>query len=164
MARSRRPEKEEPEGEGEGGVEDGREGDKDEPDDEMGRRREKQGSRGAAGLRAILDEEAGKGEEGVKVGRGRSSRLGRRGLSEDGKAYRPGSEMTGRSKKEKKGRGGGGKKADGERGVKGVGVSCSQSLNGSHSSLGRGAGEDCLMVGEDSLMVRRYPIFLCLIC
>ena len=160
MARSRRPEKEEPEGEG--GVEDGREGDKDEPDEETGRKREKQGSRGAAGLRAILKEEAGKGEEGVKVGRGRSSRLGRRGWSEDGKAYRPGSEMTGRSKKEKKGRGGGGKAGDGERGVKGVGVSCSQSLNGSHSSLGRGSGdprEDCLMAGEDSLMVRRCRIF-----
>ena len=176
MARSRRPEREEPGGEGAGGggghgagagegVGDGREDNEDEAAGGAGtitppgRRKENQGSRGAAGLRAILKEEGGRGggKEGVKMGRGRSSRLGRRGGSKDvGKAYRPGSEMTQRSK-EKKGRGGGGGSrddtGDGQRGAKRV--SYSQSLSGSHSSLGRG-GEDSLMAGEDLLMVRRY--------
>ena len=163
VARSRRPEKEEPGGEAEGGVEDGREGNKDEPAGGTERRKVNQGSRGAAGLRAILKEEGGKGGgqdgKGLKVGRGRSSKLGRRGWSEDGKTNRPGSEIRQRSK-EKKSRGGGGssrgeKEDDGQRGVKGVGVSCSQSLSGLHPSLGR-VGENCLMPGEDLLMVRRY--------
>ena len=72
---------------------------------------------------------------------------------EEGKAYRPRSEMT-RKSKERKGRGGGG--GDGGAAVKGVGGGGSQSLSGSHSSLGR-AGEDSLnLPGEDLLMVRRY--------
>ena len=77
VARSRRPEKEEPGGEAEGGVEDGREGNKDEPAGGTEMRKVNQGSRGAAGLRAILKEEGGKGGgqdgKGLKVGRGRSS-------------------------------------------------------------------------------------------
>ena len=125
-----------------------------------GSRKEKQGAEGAAGLRAILKEEGGRGvgggggKEGLKEGRGRSSKLRRRGWSvEEGKAYRPRSEMT-RKSKERKGRGGGG--GDGGAAVKGVGGGGSQSLSGSHSSLGR-AGEDSLnLPGEDLLMVRRY--------
>ena len=118
---------------------------------EAGRRKEKQG--GAAGLRAILKEGGGRGGGGGgnplggKEGRGRSARLWRRGWSEEGKAYRPRSEMARRSK-EKKGRGGGGRGEGG--GVKGVGGS--KSLSGSHSSLGR--REDSS--GEDLMMVRRY--------
>ena len=123
---------------------------------EAGRRKEKQG--GAAGLRAILKEGGGRGGGGGggggnplggKEGRGRSARLWRRGWSEEGKAYRPRSEMARRSK-EKKGRGGGGRGEGGGGGVKGVGGS--KSLSGSRSSLGR--REDSS--GEDLLMVRRY--------
>ena len=71
MARSRRPEREGPGGEGEGGeggagadggVKDGREGNKDEAAGGTERRKENQGSGGAAGLRAILKEEGGKAE------------------------------------------------------------------------------------------------------
>ena len=64
--------------------------------------------------------------------------------------------MTRRSK-DRKGRGGGGSSSRGGEEGDGGGVkgSSSQSLSGSHSSLGR-AGEDSLMAGEDLLMVRRY--------
>ena len=166
VARSRRPEKEEKGGEGEGGAGaeeaqhgGGVEGGRGDEEGTMGSKEKI----GAAGLRAMLKEEGGrrgggggKDGEAVKGGRGRSSRLRRRGWSEEGKAYRPRSEMTRRSK-ERKGRGGGGSSSRGGEEGDGGGVkgSSSQSLSGSHSSLGR-AGEDSLMAGEDLLMVRRY--------
>ena len=125
-----------------------------------------EGSKGAKGLRAILKDEGGKevegegrevfrdGEVGIdghvlsrgKSGKGRSSRLNtrRRGWSEEGKAYRPSSQMTRRSK-ERKGRGGQGDgpgRGDGQgsggRRAGAGGGGGSQSLSGSRSSLGRG--------------------------
>ena len=121
-----------------------------------------EGSKGAKGLRAILKDEGGKevegegrevfrdGEVGIdghvlsrgKSGKGRSSRLNtrRRGWSEEGKAYRPSSEMTRRSK-ERKGRGGEGDghgQGSGGRRAGAGGGGGSQSLSGSRSSLGRG--------------------------
>ena len=87
-----------------------------------------------------------------KSGKGRSSRLNtrRRGWSEEGKAYRPSSEMTRRSK-ERKGRGGQGDgpgrgdgqgsgdgQVNGGRRAGAGGGGGSQSLSGSRSSLGRG--------------------------
>ena len=131
-----------------------------------------EGSKGAKGLRAILKDEGGKEVEGEgrevfrdggvgidgqvlsrgKSGKGRSSRLNtrRRGWSEEGKAYRPSSEMTRRSK-ERKGRGGQGDgpgrgdgqgsgdgQGNGGRRAGAGGGGGSQSLSGSRSSLGRG--------------------------
>ena len=123
-----------------------------------------EGSRGAKGLRAILKDEGVKEVEGEgrevgvgidgqvlsrgKSGKGRSSRLNtrRRGWSEEGKAYRPSSEMTRRSKERK----GGGGQGDGQgRGDgQGSGGGGSQSLSGSRSSLGRGETNSSMMGGN----------------
>ena len=75
-----------------------------------------------------------------KSGKGRSSRLNtrRRGWSEEGKAYRPSSEMTRRSKDKKGGEGQGGGQGRGGRRAGQGGGGGSQSLSGSRSSLGRG--------------------------
>ena len=130
-----------------------------------------EGSRGAKGLRAILKDEGGKGVEGEgrevgrdngvgidgqvlsrgKSGKGRSSRLNtrRRGWSEEGKAYRPSSEMTRRSKDKKGGEGQGGGQGRGGRRAGAGRSGGSQSLSGSRSSLGR--GETNSSMGENLL-------------